>query len=282
MKYILFTFNLLSLEVRNSIPNWNFKLLLINYKFFCSFFIFVHEKFSFVKDQLVKGANPKFCFDHFAGGVCVCVGGGGDNSASFSFSREATTPRLDLSDFSICILGYSQSRLISFDCIQNENVSLQFLIRWSKLNHIPHAKRSEIPVYKLTAVHFNSFSREATTPRLDLSDFSICILGYSQSRLISFDCIQDENVSLQFLIRNSASFSFSREATTPRLDLSGFFICILGYSQSQLISFDCIQNENVLLQFLIRWSKLNHIPHAKRFEIPVYKLTAGFIHFRRL
>ena len=46
-----------------------------------------------------------------------------------SFSREATIPRIDLSDFSICILGYSRNRLISFDCIQNENVSLQFLIR---------------------------------------------------------------------------------------------------------------------------------------------------------
>ena len=66
------------------------------------------------------------------------------------FSREATISRLDLSDFSICILGYSQNRLISFDCMQNENVSLQFLIRWSKLNHIPHIKGFEIPVYKLT------------------------------------------------------------------------------------------------------------------------------------
>ena len=31
------------------------------------------------------------------------------------------------------------------------------------------------------------FSREATISRLDLSDFSICILGYSRNRLISFD-----------------------------------------------------------------------------------------------
>ena len=66
----------------------------------------------------------------------------------------------------------------------------------------------------------------------------------------------------------------------------GFFylhsICILGYSQNRIISFYCIQNENISLQFLICWSKLNHIPNVKRFEIPVYKLTADFIHFRRL
>ena len=57
-----------------------------------------------------------------------------------------------------------------------------------------------------------------------------------------------------------------------------FFICILGYSQNRHISFDGKQNENVSLQFLIRWSKLNHIPHIKQFEIPVYNLTADFIH----
>ena len=75
-----------------------------------------------------------------------------------TFSREATIPRLDLSNFSICTLGYSQNRLISFDCRQNENVSLQFLIRWSKLNHIPHVKWFEIPVYKLAADFFRGFS----------------------------------------------------------------------------------------------------------------------------
>ena len=37
---------------------------------------------------------------------------------------------------------------------------------------------------------FLPFSREATIPRFDLSDFSISILGYSQNRLISFNCIQ--------------------------------------------------------------------------------------------
>ena len=41
-------------------------------------FILVHENFSFVKDQLEKEVNPKFCFDHFAGSVCVCGGGGGE------------------------------------------------------------------------------------------------------------------------------------------------------------------------------------------------------------
>ena len=65
--------------------------------------------------------------------------------------------------------------------------------------------------------------------------------------------------------------AFSPEATIPRLDLSDFSICILGYSQNRLISFDCIQNENVSL--------LNRIPDIKRFEIPVYKLTADFMHF---
>ena len=39
---------------------------------FLLIFILVHKFFSFVKDQLVKEAKPKFCFDHFAGG-----GGGG-------------------------------------------------------------------------------------------------------------------------------------------------------------------------------------------------------------
>ena len=40
---------------------------------FLLIFILVHEHFSFVKDQLVKEAYPKFCFDHFA----VAGGGGG-------------------------------------------------------------------------------------------------------------------------------------------------------------------------------------------------------------
>ena len=36
-------------------------------------------------------------------------------------------------------------------------------------------------------IHCLPFSREATISRLDLSDFSICNLRYSQNRLISFD-----------------------------------------------------------------------------------------------
>ena len=60
---------------------------------FLLIFILVHENFSFVKDQLVKEANPKFCFDHFAGGgggggEGEGGGGGGndcDNSTSLTF-----------------------------------------------------------------------------------------------------------------------------------------------------------------------------------------------------
>ena len=48
---------------------------------FLLIFILVHENFYFVKDQLVKEANPKFCFDHFAGerwgGLWGHGGGGG-------------------------------------------------------------------------------------------------------------------------------------------------------------------------------------------------------------
>ena len=47
---------------------------------FLLIFILVHENFSFVKDQLVKEANLKFCFDHFAGerlGRVSDDGGGG-------------------------------------------------------------------------------------------------------------------------------------------------------------------------------------------------------------
>ena len=73
---------------------------------------------------------------------------------------------------------------------------------------------------------------------------------------------------------------FSREATISRLDLSYFSICILGYSQNRLISFDSRRINEARSQYLIHWSKLNHIPHIKRFEILVYKLTDNnFIHF---
>ena len=72
---------------------------------------------------------------------------------------------------------------------------------------------------------------------------------------------------------------FSHFIPTPHVDLSDFSICILGYSQNRLISFNYIQNENVSLQFLIRRPKLNHIPHIKLFEIQAYKLTADFLHF---
>ena len=77
---------------------------------------------------------------------------------SFSLSRywvHSRERQRYLLDFSICILGYSQNRPISLDCIQNENVSLQFPICWSKLNHIPYIKRFEIPVHKLTADFFS-------------------------------------------------------------------------------------------------------------------------------
>ena len=71
------------------------------------------------------------------------------------FLRKATISRLDLSDFSVCILGYSQNRLISFES-RRINEARQFLTHWSKLNHIPHIKRIEVLAYKLTdnLIHF--------------------------------------------------------------------------------------------------------------------------------
>ena len=87
------------------------------------------------------------------------------------------------------------------------------------------------------------------------------------------------DVFIEFLNAQTRCDTFSREATIPRFDLSDFSISILGYSQNRLFSFDCIENEDVSLQFLIRWSKLNHISHIKWFENPVYELIADFIHF---
>ena len=50
-----------------------------------------------------------------------------------------------------------------------------------------------------------TFSREATISRLHLSDFSICIVGYSQNRLISFDSrriSEERQHSFQFVVQS--------------------------------------------------------------------------------
>ena len=87
------------------------------------------------------------------------------------------------------------------------------------------------------------------------------------------------NVEVLKLYAAITSYAFSREATISRLDLSDFRICILGYSQYRLISFDSGRINEARPYNSSYWSKLNHIPHIKRFDILVYKLTDNFIHF---
>ena len=73
--------------------------------------------------------------------------------------------------------------------------------------------------------------------------------------------------------------SVSREATISRLDLSYFSICILGYSQNRLISFDSRRIKEARPYSSNSLVKAKSYSAHQAFEILVYKLTDNFIHF---